>query len=71
LTLWPVEPRQRWHSMRAAYRQRLLELGETELAAVRIAPSGQCSTVRMELGLGLSHVREHLAQMRALSTTTA
>ncbi len=71
LTLWPVEPRQRWHSMRAAYRQRLLELGETELAAVRIAPSGQCSTVRMELGLGLSHVREHLAQIRSLTSARA
>ena len=57
--------------MRAAYRERLLELGETELAAVRIAPSGQCSTVRMELGLGLSHVREHLAQMRSLTSLTA
>lgn len=70
LARWPVEPRDRWHAMRAAYRRRLLELGETELAAVRIAPSGQCSTVRMELGLGLSHVREHLAQMRALTTAT-
>ena len=71
LARWPVEPRERWHAMRAAYRERLLELGETELSAVRIAPSGQCSTVRMELGLGLSHVREHLAQMRALTSATA
>ncbi len=70
LTRWPVEPRERWHAMRAAYRRRLLELGETDLATVRIAPSGQCSTVRMELGLGLSHVREHLAQMRSLTTAT-
>jgi hypothetical protein len=70
LVRWPVEPRERWHAMRAAYRGRLLELGETELAAVRLAPSGQCSTVRMELGLGLSHVREHLAQMRALTART-
>jgi hypothetical protein len=68
---WPDEPRDRWRAMRAAYRQRLLELGETELATVRIAPSGQCSTVRMELGLGLSHVREHLAQMGSLTTATA
>jgi hypothetical protein len=71
LVRWPDEPRDRWRAMRAAYRQRLLELGETELATVRIAPSGQCSTVRMELGLGLSHVREHLAQMGSLTTATA
>ena len=62
---WPAGERERWQAMRSAYRRRLLELDERELALIRVAPSGQCGTVRMELGLGLSHVREHLAQMRA------
>lgn len=65
LTPWPNDVRERWRAMRAAYKERLLALDETQLALVRVAPSGQLTTVRLELGLGLSHVREHLAQMRA------
>jgi hypothetical protein len=41
-----------------------MALDEAELALIRITPTGQCDTVRTQLGLGLSHVREHLEQMR-------
>lgn len=62
---WPSDERERWRTMHAEFRRRLLALDEADLALVRIAPSGQCDTVRMQLGLALSHVREHLDQMRA------
>lgn len=65
LISWPSGELERWRAMRSAFQDRLLELDESELALVRLAPSGQCETVRMELGLGLSHVREHLEQMRS------
>ena len=65
LNRWPLDARERFRAIRDKYRRRLAALDETELALVRVSPVGQCSTVRMELGLGLSHVREHLAQMRA------
>jgi hypothetical protein len=64
LTQWPTDTRERWRVMREAFTRRLSSLDERELALVRLAPNGQCSAVRMELGLGLSHVREHLGQMR-------
>lgn len=64
LVRWPRGERERLRAMRHAFHQRLLQLNESELALVRLAPNGQCDTVRMELGLGLSHVGEHLEQMR-------
>jgi hypothetical protein len=67
LTRWPLDERERWVAMRSAFQRRLLGLDERELALVRVAPSGECYTVRVQLGLGLNHVREHLEQMRALA----
>ena len=64
LTTWPIDERERWRAMRAAFRARLLSLTESELALVLLAPNGVCATVGTELGLGISHVREHLAQMK-------
>jgi hypothetical protein len=55
--------------MREAFRQRLLSLDETELALVRLPPNGWCSTVKQNLGLGISHVREHVQQMRRISSS--
>ncbi len=57
--------------MREAFTRRLTSLDEGELALVRLVPNGQCSAVRMELGLGLSHVREHLGQMRKAKRAVA
>jgi hypothetical protein len=71
LTEWPIDVRERWRVMRDAFARRLLALDERELALVRLVPNGQCSAVRMELGLGLSHVREHLAQMHAIKDAPA
>ncbi len=65
LTEWPIDPRERCRAMREAFTNKLLSLDERELALIRLLPNGQCGSVRMELGLGLSHVREHLAQMNA------
>lgn len=65
LVVWPSDERERLAAMRGAFQRRLLDLAESELACVRLAPGGQCDSVRMELGLGLSHVQEHLEQMRA------
>jgi len=64
LTTWPIDERERWRAMSAAFRARLLSLTESELALVLLAPNGVCATVGTELGLGISHVREHLAQMK-------
>jgi hypothetical protein len=64
LVRWPKAERDRFHAIRYAFQRSLLQLSESELALVRLAPNGQCDTVRMELGLGLSHVIEHLEQMR-------
>jgi hypothetical protein len=65
LTEWPVDERQRWARMRRSFQERLLALNDSDTALVRVAPNGVCETVRMELGLGISHVKEHLTQMRA------
>jgi len=62
---WPVDERERWARMRHAFQERLLALNEPATAIVRVAPNGVCETVRMELGLGISHVKEHLIQMRS------
>lgn len=61
---WPSDVLERFRAMRDAFRVRLLSLDETELAIVRVAPDGFCSTVNQNLGLGISHVREHWDQMR-------
>ena len=71
LVEWPVDARERLRAMRLTFTDRLMRLDETSLALVRQAPTGQCTTVRMEFGLGLSHVREHLAQMRAVAPQPA
>lgn len=67
LTPWPIDERERWRAMRAAFRARLLSLTESELALVLMAPNGVCATVGTEVGLGISHVREHLAQMKRVT----
>lgn len=71
LVAWPADTRERWRAVRAAYCRRLLSLSETELALVRLAPTGACNTARQNLGLGISHVREHLAQMRRAKEVAA
>ena len=65
LVQWPLDERLRWDQMRETFQRRLLALDETELALIRVSPSGQSDTVRMQLGLGLGHVREHFEQMKA------
>jgi hypothetical protein len=65
LAVWPSDERERWARMGRAFEDRLRALDETDTALVRVAPNGVCETVRMELGLGISHVQEHLIQMRA------
>jgi len=56
--------------MGRAFRDRLVSLDETELALVRLAPDGLLATVNQNLALGISHLREHLEQMRAARTAT-
>lgn len=68
LVRWPTDDRERLETMREAFQERLLKMDEHDLACVRLAPNGQCDSVRMELGLGLSHVQEHLEQMRMTVT---
>lgn len=63
LTLWPGDELLRWRAMRGAFRDRLLSYDEKELAAVRVAPHGGCTSVRQQLALALSHVPEHDAQI--------
>ncbi|HEX9269141.1 MAG TPA: hypothetical protein VF998_04790 [Candidatus Limnocylindria bacterium] len=64
LVPWPIGVRERWLAMRSTWQGRLAALGESDLALIRVAPNGQCDTVRMQLGLGLGHVQEHLEQMK-------
>ena len=67
---WPDDAVQRWRAMGRAFRDRLVSLDETELALVRLAPDGLLATVNQNLALGISHLREHLEQMRAARTAT-
>lgn len=64
LVPWPQDARERWRAIREEFRRRLLSLDETGLALVRVAPNGVCSSVRRTFHLGISHVLEHLEQMR-------
>ena len=63
LTVWPIDSLERWRAMRGAFRDRLLSYQESELAAVRVSPSGGCTSVRQQLAMALSHVPEHEAQI--------
>lgn len=66
LTSWPHGERERWLATRGAFRQRLLACDDNDLARVIVTPTGALLTVRRELRHGISHVRGHLAQLRAL-----
>jgi hypothetical protein len=65
---WPSDERERWRAMSGSFRQRLTSMDGKELALVRVVPFGRfpAVTVRRELRLGISHVRGHLAQMKAM-----
>lgn len=60
---WPNDELERWRAMRTAFRDRLLSFDERELASLRLAPHGGCTSVRQQLGLALVHVPAHAAQI--------
>jgi hypothetical protein len=60
---WPADELERWRVMRRAFHERLLSFDEDELASIRLAPSGGCTSVRQQLGLALAHVPIHAAQI--------
>lgn len=70
LISWPRDPVERWHAMRGAFRERLLGLDEGELARIRVAPNGTCSTVNQVASLSISHLQEHRDQMRQARRTS-
>jgi DinB family protein len=63
---WPDDELERWRVMRSAFRERLLALDEDELASIRLAPNGACTSVRQQLGLALAHVPIHAAQIEQI-----
>lgn len=63
LARWPEDELERWRAMRGAFRERLLSYDEQELASLRVAPHGGCTSVRQQLAMALSHVPEHDAQI--------
>ena len=72
LVRWPDDVVERWRATREAFRTRLLALDEVELALLRVAPNGTCTSVRQVAGVGITHVRDHREQIeRARQPTTA
>lgn len=67
LASWPTDELDRWRTTRSAFHDLLLSMDETDLALVRMAPSGACTSVRQQLGVALAHIQEHSAQIAQIS----
>ena len=74
LLRWPDDELERWRAARNVFREWLLALEEPDLARLRVAPSGTCTSIRQQLGASLGHLHEHtvqIARIRGAVTTTA
>jgi hypothetical protein len=63
---WPNDELERWRAMRSAFRDRLLSFDERDLASIRLAPHGGCTSVRQQLAIALAHVPAHAAQIEQI-----
>lgn len=74
LLRWPDDELERWRAARNVLREWFLALEEPDIARLRVAPSGNCTSIRQQLGASLGHLHEHTAQIaliRGAVTTTA
>ncbi len=70
LASWPADELERWRMTRSAFRDSLLAMDESDLALIRMAPSGACTSVRQYLGVALAHIEEHAAQLAQIRGAT-